>query len=108
AKVVGPAEVCSMMKQILFGLSLCAAALAGQDLLYGQKGQEPDKKPAAQKSEEPDKKAPTPLALPGHSAHGEIFNEGPRQKAYLMDGMPKIHFLVTSKNPLVQKFVEQG
>ena len=44
----------------------------------------------------------------GHSAHGEIFNQGPRQKAYLMEGMPKIHFPVTSKSPLVQKFIEQG
>ena len=25
----------------------------------------------------------------GHSLHGEAFNEGPRQAAYLMDGMPK-------------------
>ena len=44
----------------------------------------------------------------GHSQHGEAFNEGPRQKAYLMGGTGKISFPVTSKNPLVQKFVEQG
>ena len=45
---------------------------------------------------------------PGHSQHGEAFNEGPRQKAYLMGGTGKISFPVTSKNPLVQKFIEQG
>jgi len=31
----------------------------------------------------------------GHSVHGDAFNEGPRQSAYLMDGMPKVHFVVT-------------
>lgn len=45
---------------------------------------------------------------PGHSAHGEAFNEGPRQKAYLMPGTGKIHFPVTTSHPQVQKFIEQG
>ena len=44
----------------------------------------------------------------GHSKHGEVFNEGPRQQAYLMPGTGKIKFEVTSENPVVQKFVEQG
>jgi peroxiredoxin len=46
--------------------------------------------------------------LPGHSHYGEAFNQGPRQKAYLMGGTGDVHFPVTSKNPLVQKFIEQG
>src|SRR5436190_2542950 len=46
--------------------------------------------------------------LPGHSYHGEVFDEGPRQKAYLMPGMPKIHFPVTTKSSEAQKFFEQG
>jgi peroxiredoxin len=46
--------------------------------------------------------------LPGHSQHGEVFNEGPRQKAYLMEGMPKIEFPVTTKNPEAKLFVLQG
>jgi peroxiredoxin/tetratricopeptide (TPR) repeat protein len=46
--------------------------------------------------------------LPGHSHIGEAFDRGPRQSAYLMGGTGKIHFPVTSKNPLVQKFIEQG
>lgn len=46
--------------------------------------------------------------LPGHSYHGEVFDEGPRQKAYLMPGMPKIHFPVTTKSSEAQAFVEQG
>jgi peroxiredoxin len=84
-----------MIKKLLLGLVLCTAVVSGRGLLLGQKADE-------------SKGDQTPLALPGHSAHGEIFNQGPRQKAYLMEGMPKIHFPVTSKDPLVQKFIEQG
>src|SRR4029079_2195463 len=36
------------------------------------------------------------------------FDEGPRQKAYLMTGMPKIHFPVTTKSTEAQAFFEQG
>ena len=46
--------------------------------------------------------------LAGHSKHGEVFNEGPRQQAYLMSGTGKIEFEVTTDVPTVQKFVEQG
>lgn len=44
----------------------------------------------------------------GHSAHGEAFNEGPRQAAYLMDGMPDIDFPITTSSPEAQKFFNQG
>ena len=44
----------------------------------------------------------------GHSYHGEAFNEGPRQKAYLMPGTGKVHFPATTKFPLAQKFIDQG
>jgi peroxiredoxin len=46
--------------------------------------------------------------LAGHSYHGEVFNEGPRQQAYLMEGTGTVHFPVTTQNPLVQQFVDQG
>ena len=45
---------------------------------------------------------------PGHSHHGEEFDSGPRQDAYLMGGTGKVHFPVSSKVPLVQEFIEQG
>jgi len=45
---------------------------------------------------------------PGHSLHGGVFNEGPRQAAYLMEGMGDIDFPVTTNDPLTQKFVTQG
>ncbi len=46
--------------------------------------------------------------LPGHSHFGEAFDRGPRRSAYLMGGTGHVHFPVSSQNPLVQKFIEQG
>ena len=46
--------------------------------------------------------------LAGHSAHGEAFNEGPRQSAYLMDGVGRVRFPVTTKDPMAQRFITQG
>ena len=44
----------------------------------------------------------------GHSAHGEAFNAGPRQKAYLMRGTGVIQFNVTTDVPAAADFVRQG
>ncbi len=44
----------------------------------------------------------------GHSLHGAAFNEGPRQAAYLMPGMPNVDFKPTTTSPLAAKFVNQG
>jgi len=46
--------------------------------------------------------------LAGHSAHGEAFNEGPRQSAYLMDGLGRVRFPVTTKDAMAQRFNTQG
>jgi peroxiredoxin len=46
--------------------------------------------------------------LPGHSLHGEAFNEGPRQKPYLMSSTGAVHFPVTTKTPLAQQYFDQG
>lgn len=46
--------------------------------------------------------------LAGHSYHGEAFNEGPRQRAYLMGGTGNVHFPVSVQNELAQKFFDQG
>ena len=46
--------------------------------------------------------------LAGHSSHGEAFNEGPRQSAYLMGGTGNVNFPVTTKSALAQKFINQG
>ncbi|PHS11402.1 MAG: alkyl hydroperoxide reductase [Blastopirellula sp.] len=57
-------------------------------------------------------KEPTSLeeaeVLAGHSYHGDVFNEGPRQKAYLMGGTGDVHFEITTKSEEAQKFFDQG
>jgi alkyl hydroperoxide reductase subunit AhpC len=44
---------------------------------------------------------------PGHSLHGEAFDEGPRHAAYLMPGMGKVHFPVSARSA-AQAFIDQG
>ena len=44
----------------------------------------------------------------GHSSHGEVFNDGPRQAAYLMDGVGKVDFPVTTDKPEAAAFIVQG
>ncbi len=55
-----------------------------------------------------DVKADAVDVLAGHSTHGEAFNDGPRQAAYLMDGMGSIQFEISTSNPLTKKFFVQG
>jgi len=75
--------------------------------------------------ETPDPPSPAPTATPaetataesapdvtqppaGHSLHGESFNEGPRQAAYLMEGTGRIEFPITTSDPRAQQFFAQG
>ena len=44
----------------------------------------------------------------GHSYHGEAFNEGPRQSAYLMKGMGRVRFPITTSVQEAQLFFTQG
>ena len=46
--------------------------------------------------------------LEGHSYHGEAFNEGPRQSAYLMKGMGRVRFSITTSVQEAQLFFTQG
>ncbi len=46
--------------------------------------------------------------LAGHSFHGEAFNEGPRQKAYLMGGTGNVSLNVSTKDSTAQQFFNQG
>lgn len=45
---------------------------------------------------------------PGHSVHGDSFDEGPRRFAVLMGGTGEVHFPVTTKSAEAQKFFDQG
>lgn len=82
----GPMTNCSLSVLLAFGLgaSLCAA------------------------EEAKDAKEAKKETLPGHSMHGEAFDEGPRQFATLMPGMGHVHIEVTTKSPDAQKFFDQG
>lgn len=51
---------------------------------------------------------PDAKTLPGHSMHGEAFNEGPRQAAVLIPGTGKVDFAVATANPQAQQFFTQG
>ena len=75
-------------------LGAATAAVAG--------GQEPSK-PTASASE-----ANPAVPAAGHSVHGEEYNDGPRQAAYLMSGMGTADFPVTTASPEAQAFVNQG
>ena len=65
-----------------------------------------DAKPAAKDAEQSDETEDQVLA--GHSYHGEAFNKGPRQAAYLMEGTGNVTFPVKTENPLIQKYINQG
>jgi peroxiredoxin len=52
--------------------------------------------------------AAKPETPAGHSLHGEVFNEGPRQKAYLMGNTGNVTLKITTKSLEVQKFFDQG
>src|SRR5262245_14001416 len=63
------------------------------------------------RADEPPKPTPTAtesnpaIPAPGHSIHGEAFNEGPRQKAHLMPGMGKVSFPVSVTKAEAQQFI---
>jgi tetratricopeptide (TPR) repeat protein len=50
----------------------------------------------------------TVLARIGHSQHGDAFDTGPREKPWEMAGIGVAHFPITTANPEVQKWFDQG
>src|SRR5579871_772131 len=48
------------------------------------------------------------LAKLGHSQHGEAFDTGPREKPVAMTGIGVAHFPITTSNPEVQRWFDQG
>ncbi len=81
-----------LFQTLVLGLLLCPPAFAADD------------DPAAKKSTEQNPS----VTAPGHSLHGEAFDEGPRQKAYLKPGQGKIDFKITTDQPKCQEFMNQG
>ena len=50
----------------------------------------------------------TIFAKLGHSQHGEAFDTGPREKPWPIAGIGVAHFPITTKNPEVQHWFDQG
>jgi peroxiredoxin/tetratricopeptide (TPR) repeat protein len=50
----------------------------------------------------------TLLGKLGHSSHGEAFDVGPREKPWVIEGIGIAHFPITTRNPEVQKWFDQG
>ena len=50
----------------------------------------------------------TILGKLGHSEHGAAFDTGPREKPWPMTGIGVAHFPITTKNPEVQRWFDQG
>ncbi len=74
-------------------LALCCAAIRADE----------PQKPTATASE---KNPAVPAA--GHSVHGEAFDDGPRQQAYLKEGQGKVDFSATTATPEALAFLNQG
>ena len=89
-------------------LSLCLSVffllpVPETSVLTAQKAKKEDAGKATERPKEEEDKI-----LEGHSYHGEAFNDGPRQKAYLMGGTGNIDFPVTTKCNQAQQFFNQG
>src|SRR5580704_2948013 len=50
----------------------------------------------------------TILGKLGHSEHGAAFDTGPREKPWPMAGIGVAHFPITTSNPEVQRWFDQG
>ena len=88
---------------------LSAVTAAG---VYGQEPAKPDSATAPAPAAPADGAKPEPpkeaAIKEGHSVHGEVFNEGPRQAAWLMPGMGAVRFPTTSVSEEAKQFVQQG
>jgi peroxiredoxin len=88
-----------LMRATLAGLIAVGLTLGSvRPARSGEGDVKPEARAAAAKPEVP----------PGHSLHGEAFNEGPRQKPYLMSGTGAVHFPITTRVPLAQQYFDQG
>jgi peroxiredoxin len=108
--------ICSRLPAFALPVSVATAFLLGGSALNVVVGQEAAPALSGQPADKPASPAPidtvteTPKSdLPaGHSMHGEAFNDGPRQAAYLMGGTGKVHLPITTKSPVVQLLFDQG
>lgn len=99
---------------LCFAMAVCSIPVCGQEKTSKAAAKETDSAVnKADKAETDKPKADSEDAagdepLEGHSLHGEVFNEGPRQAAYLMDGVGEVKFEVTSTSEEAKAFFRQG
>ena len=87
-------------------LAFPAKTVLGQDEKQEAKPEATPTQEGAKATDENEENTAGPLS--GHSYHGEAFNEGPRQRAYLIPGMSNVDFPITTQNKEAQKFFNQG
>jgi peroxiredoxin len=95
------------------GWLCCVVLLLGwamERVVCGQQGEAPARGAASPEAGQgagaEAQRAADPAA--GHSYHGEAFNEGPRQRAYLMSGTGRVHLPITTQHAEAQAFFDQG
>lgn len=86
------------MKQTL-ALTLLTALLVTS--IFAQQGAQPA-------SSQGETLNPAEKYKQGHSRHGDAYNTGPREKPWVMEGIGKVNFPVTTAKPEVQMWVNQG
>lgn len=93
-----------MLKNISFlAFGFLLIAVSSNAMAFPEDGAKAEDKTSGEKQPADDEEL-----LEGHSAHGEVFNEGPRQAAYLMNGTGRIDFPVTTTSDKAKQFVLQG
>jgi peroxiredoxin len=100
-----PPELSAGVLLIVLTVTLCTG---GTRQLLAQEATPKESTPGKSAPAESADKKDDETLKEGHSSHGEVFNEGPRQAAYLMNGVGTVRFNVTSSIQDAGKFVIQG
>src|SRR5688500_4606052 len=95
-----PAATVSVAVAAVLLYRFAESVVVGQEPAPARVGQPADKPPRSAETDALPEPAKSDLP-PGHSMHGEAFNEGPRQATYLMGGTGKVHLPITTKSPVV-------
>lgn len=103
---IGPWKSPSLVKfKFPFAVTLCLTAVLTITGVSAQDVADAQGKPGDGSNQET---AEAEDVLAGHSFHGEAFNEGPRQKAYLMGDTGNVNFIISTNHSLAQQFFNQG
>ncbi len=101
-----PSVMPKLARSLLLAFAFCMHPVVADEKVANEKAADDksgQKGPAESAPADTAKKEP----VAGHSMHGETFNEGPRQAAYLMEGMGNIEFDVSTSHGEAKKFFRQ-